>query len=81
MAFFATIYDPKFQFKNRVTTSNSNRLRPNMSLDEVRNLYDSGYTGRAKLRKMGIGVALDGKAWDRNGAYIGDISYEQKKGE
>ena len=73
MAFFATRYDPKFRFKSRVTTSSSNKLRPNISLDEVRKLYDSGYPGRAKLREMGIGITLDGKAWDRNGAYIGNI--------
>ena len=51
----------------------SNKLHPNISLDEVRNIYDSGYAGRAKLREMGIGITLDGKAWDRNGAYIGEI--------
>ena len=73
MAFFATIYDPKFRFKSRVTTSSSNKLRPNISLDEVRNLYNSGYTGRAKLCEMKISITLDGKAWDRNGAYIGEI--------
>ena len=74
MGFFATIYDPKFRFKNRVTTSSSNKLRQNISLlDEVRNLYDSGYAGRAKLREIGIGITLNGKAWDRNGAYIGEI--------
>lgn len=67
------LYDPKFKVKNRVTTSSSNKLQPSISLDEVRNLYDSGYTGRAKLREMGIGVTLDGKAWDRNGAYIGEV--------
>jgi len=44
-----------------------------ISLDEVRNLYNSGYAGRAKLREMGIGVTLDGKVWDRNGTYIGEV--------
>lgn len=73
MAFFATQYDPKFRFKNRVTTSSGNKLHPSISLDEVRNLYDSGYAGRAKLREMGIGITLDGKAWDKNGAYIGEV--------
>ncbi len=73
MAFFATRYDPKFRFKNRVTTSSSNKLLPSISLDDVRNLYDSGYAGRVKLHEMGIGITLNGKAWDRNGAYIGEI--------
>lgn len=73
MAFFATKYDPKFRFKNLVTASSNNKLHPSISLDEVRNLYDSGYAGRAKLREMGIGITLDGKVWDKNGAYIGEV--------
>jgi len=59
--------------KTRVTTSSSNKLHPSISLDEVRNLYDSGYAGKAKLREMGVSVTLDGKAWDRSGAYIGEV--------
>jgi hypothetical protein len=63
----------EFKSKNRVTASSSNKLQPSISLDEVRNLYDSGYVGRAKLREIGIGITLDGKVWDRNGAYIGEV--------
>ena len=53
--------------------ASSNKLQPSISLDEVRNLYNSGYAGRAKLREMGVGVTLDGMAWDNNGAYIGKV--------
>jgi hypothetical protein len=53
--------------------ASSNKLQPSISLEEVRNLYDSGYAGRAKLREMGICVTLDGKVWDKNGAYIGEV--------
>jgi hypothetical protein len=53
--------------------ASSNKLQPSISLEEVRNLYDSGYAGRAKLREMGIGVTLDGKVWDKNGTYIGEV--------
>ena len=56
-----------------IMKASSNKLQPSISLDEVRNLYNSGYAGRAKLREMGVGVTLDGMAWNRNGAYIGKV--------
>ena len=53
--------------------SSSNKLQPSISLDDVRKLYNSGYADRAKLREMGFCITLNGKVWDRNGAYIGEV--------
>ena len=53
--------------------SSSNKLQPSISLYDVRKLYNSGYADRAKLHEMGIGITLDGKVWNKNGAYIGEV--------
>lgn len=41
-------------------------------LQIARNLFDSGYAGRAKLREMGYSVLLDGRVFYK-GISIGNI--------
>lgn len=41
-------------------------------LQIARNLFDSGYAGRAKLREMGYSVLLDGRVFYK-GKSIGNI--------